>query len=263
VSTWSAADTERTRIDPMEAEFDVVAGWTEEAVAELGPDYAVAAGCRGTGSPAALAWLAEALEVGPDVRFLDTGAGVGGPGAWLRERYRTVPALAEPMQNAAAASARLFNLPAVVAWSQALPFRSGSFDAAWSLGVLCTVGDKRAVLAEARRVLAPTGRLGLLVYVRTEAELPEQPEGNAFPTDAQLHADLGASGFTLVQTVDAAALGRSPIAWQARLDRVEALVEQRHGDSGAWRDAQAQSATFGRLLAGGQVRSVLVHAVAS
>src|SRR3954453_12280555 len=185
-------------IDPMAAEFDVVARWTEEAVRELGDDYAVPAGCRGTGSPAALAWLAEALQVDASVRFLDAGAGVGGPGAWLREHYGVEPVLAEPMQAAAAASARLFGLPAVVAWSQALPFRSGAFDAVWSLGVLCTTDEKRAVLAEARRILAPTGRLGLLVYVRTPDELPESPKGNVFPTDEQLSSDLEAAGFTTV-----------------------------------------------------------------
>lgn len=73
------------------------------------------------------------------------------------------------MSAAAAASTQPFGMPVLVAWSQALPFRSGVFDAGWSLGVLCTVGaaqspgGKRQLLAEARRVLAPTGRLGLLV----------------------------------------------------------------------------------------------------
>lgn len=252
---------EQPSIEPMEAEFDVVAAWTEQAVEELGPEYAIPAGCRGTGSPAAFAWLAEAMEIGPDVRVLDSGAGVGGPAAWLRERYRTTPVLSEPMIGAAHASARLFGLPSVAAWSESLPFRSGAFDAAWSLGVLCTVPDKRAFLTESRRVLTGTGRLGLLVYVRSSDPLPEQPEGNDFPTDEQLADDLAASGFTVVQTIDAAGLGKSPVAWQARLDRVEAWVEQQHGHTEAWREAQEQSGIIGRLIAGGHVRSVLVHAV--
>src|ERR1700712_643287 len=94
-------------VDPMEAEFDVVARWTEQAVDELGREYAVPAGCRGTGSPSALAWLAEALEGGPGTRFLDSRAGVGGPGAWLQEHYGPTPVLAEPMSAAATASFRL------------------------------------------------------------------------------------------------------------------------------------------------------------
>jgi SAM-dependent methyltransferase len=249
-------------VDPMQAEFDVVARWTEQAVAELGPEYAIPAGCRGSGSPSGLAWLAEALEVGADTRFLDSGAGVGGPGAWLRERYGPAPVLAEPMSAAATASSRLFGLPSVVAWSQSLPFRSDVFDAAWSLGVLCTVPDKQAYLAETHRVLAPNGRLGLLVYVRRVEDLPEAPEGNDFPTDERLHDDLVATGFTVVQSIDAASLGGSPLAWQSRVDRVEDLVRERHGHTDAWQEADAQSAIMGRLIGGGHVRAVLVHAVA-
>src|ERR1700712_943659 len=191
---------EQEPVDPMQAEFDVVARWTEQAVEELGWDYAIPAGCRGTGSPSGFAWLAEALEVRPETRFLDSGAGVGGPGAWLREHYGPTPVLAEPMSAAATASARLFGLPSVVAWSQALPFRTDAFDAAWSLGVLCTVPDKQAFLAECRRVLVPNGRLGLLVYVRGAEDLPENPDGNDFPTDDQLREELTATGFTVVQS---------------------------------------------------------------
>jgi len=43
-----------------EIEFDLLASWTEDAVLELGPEYAIPAGCRGGGSPSDLAWLAEA-----------------------------------------------------------------------------------------------------------------------------------------------------------------------------------------------------------
>lgn len=249
-------------IDPMEAEFDVVAAWTEQAVDELGPEFAIPAGCRGTGSPSAFAWLAEALQAGSATSFLDSGAGVGGPAAWLHDHYGTRPTLAEPMSSAAGASARLFGLPAVVAWSESLPFRAGAFDAVWSLGVLCTVPDKRAFLAEARRVLRPHGALGLLVYVRTTDELPEQPEGNDFPTEDQLEDDLTACGLSVVQRVNASALGRSPQAWQEKLDRVEEVVRQRHSSERAWQEAEDQSAIIGRLIRDRHVRSVLVHAVA-
>ena len=48
------------RPDAQEIEFDLLAGWTEDAVGELGPEFAIPAGCRGSGSPSDLAWLAEA-----------------------------------------------------------------------------------------------------------------------------------------------------------------------------------------------------------
>jgi SAM-dependent methyltransferase len=247
-------------VEPMEAEFDVVASWTQEAVEQLGPEFAIPAGCRGTGSPSAFAWLAEALEIEPGVRVLDSGAGVGGPGAWLRERYGVTPVLAEPMFGAARASAALFRLPSVVAWSEHLPFASGSFDAIWSLGVLCTVPDKQAFLAEARRLLAAGGRLGLLVYVKTPDPLPEQPEGNDFPTDDELTALLDAAGFRIVQRTEAAGLGKAPRSWTTRLHEVEQWVREHHGDTDAWREADEQSGVIGRLIADGHVRSVLVHA---
>jgi SAM-dependent methyltransferase len=43
--------------------------------------------------------------------------------------------------------------------AEALPAEDGSFDAVVSMGVLCTVSDPAATLAEARRVLDPTGEL--------------------------------------------------------------------------------------------------------
>ncbi|MEU7828504.1 MULTISPECIES: hypothetical protein [unclassified Nonomuraea] len=84
----------------MVAEFDDVAGWTADAVELLGKRHAVPAACRGSASPAALAWLAEACELAPGMRLLDVGAGVGGPAAWAAERFGVRPILIEPMPTA-------------------------------------------------------------------------------------------------------------------------------------------------------------------
>ncbi|HSU11392.1 MAG TPA: hypothetical protein VLK57_19495, partial [Pseudonocardia sp.] len=54
-------DADETDVAAQEIEFDLLASWTEDAVRELGPEYAIPAGCRGSGSPSDLAWLAEAL----------------------------------------------------------------------------------------------------------------------------------------------------------------------------------------------------------
>jgi SAM-dependent methyltransferase len=248
--------------DAMAAEFDTVAAWTEEAVRHLGQDVAIPAGCRGSGSPANLAWLAEALELHRSDRMLDAGAGVGGPAAWLSDRFGIRPVCAEPMPDAVRASRRLFGLPAVVAVSQRLPFSSGSFDAAWALGVLCTTEDKPAMLEELHRVLAAKGRLGLLVFV-ADGAVDDPPAGNSFPSRAELSALLADAGFAETQEVAAAALPTTPFAWQARADRVDALIESRYGSEPAWREADDQSRRMGRLIGDGQVRAVLVHAVAS
>src|SRR4051794_41288915 len=103
--------------DAMEAEFDTVAGWTEEAVRALGPEHAVPAGCRGSGSEGALRWLADRLELRPGTRLLDSGAGVGGPAGWLAAEHGLRPVCAEPMAAAGRASRRLVGLPAVGAGS--------------------------------------------------------------------------------------------------------------------------------------------------
>src|SRR4051812_20245099 len=184
----------------MEAEFGTVAAWTEQAVRALGPEYAIPAGCRGSGSEGALRRLADGLDLRPGVRMLDDGAGVGGPAGWLAAARGVRPLCAEPMADAVAASRRLFGLPAVVAAAQALPFADGSFDAAWCLGVLCTIADKAAALAQLRRVLADGGRLGLLVFAATGPLTPPLPEGNWFPALADLEGLLAVAGFELTAT---------------------------------------------------------------
>lgn len=249
--------------DAMQAEFDTVAAWTEQAVASLGQEYAVAAACRGSGSPAGLAWLCESLDLQPGVRLLDAGAGVGGPAAYAAERFGVEPVLVDPMPGACVAAARLFGFPTAAAWCQQLPFATSSFDTAWCLGVLCTTTEKAELLRELRRVLAPNGRLGLLVLVQTGDALPEQPEGNSFPTTEELDRLLDEAGFLVVESVDATQLPPVPVTWQARLDRVEEVMAQEHGDEPGWHEAARQGELIGRLLAEDSVRTVLVHAVAT
>jgi SAM-dependent methyltransferase len=243
----------------MEAEFDVVAGWTEEAVAELGQEYAIAAACRGSGSPAALRWLADQLGVRPGVRMLDAGSGVGGPAAWLADRYGVAPVCAEPMPHAAAASRRLFGLPAVAAAAQALPFADGRFEVAWCLGVLCTTTGKDAILSELRRVLCPGGRLGLLIYAAT-GPLTEPPVGNDFPAETDLRSLLTGARFSITAAADAADLPAPPQSWARHADEVDRVIAARHGDNPDWHDAQRQSERIGELLDAGQLRGVLLHA---
>lgn len=249
--------------DAMRAEFDTVAQWTEQAVASLGPEYAVAAACRGSGSPAGLAWLGESLDLQPGTRLLDAGAGVGGPAAYAAERFGVEPLLVDPMVGACVAAQRLFGFPTVASWSQQLPLRDDAFEAARCLGVLSTTTEKAALLRELHRVLVPQGRLGLLDVVQQSAVLPEAPEGNAFATRDEVVALLEETGFLVVEEVDATQLPPTPVTWQARLDRVDEVLAQTHGDSPRWQEAKRQSALMGRLIGADHVRTVLLHAVAT
>jgi len=248
---------------PMESEFDVVARWTQEAVDALGPDYALAAGCRGSGSPASLAWLAESMEVSATSRVLDVGAGVGGPAAWLAERFGTRSTCVEPMPGAAAAARSLFGLTSVVGSATALPFADDGFDVVWSLGVLCTIEDKHRALAEAHRVLVPGGRLGLLVFAMDGTPTLPVPEGNSFPTRAGTLQLCEDAGFTVLQVADASALPSTPLAWQARSDRVDGWIREHHEADPRWTEAQEQGERIGALLRAGELEAFLVHAVAT
>lgn len=247
--------------EAMEAEFGTVAGWTEEAVRVLGPEHAIPAGCRGSGSEGALRWLADRLDLRPGTRMLDDGAGVGGPAGWLAAERGVRPVCAEPMPAAVRAGRRLFGLPSVVAVSQRLPFADGSFDAAWCLGVLCTTSDKAGLLAELRRVLAPGARLGLLVFAADGPLTSPAPEGNEFPSEAETRRLLADAGFAVDASAEAD-LGDSPEEWTRRADAVDAEIERRHGGDPAFQQAQEQSGRVGRLLSDGALRPWLGVAVA-
>jgi SAM-dependent methyltransferase len=243
----------------MVAEFDDVAGWTADAVQQLGRSHAIPAACRGSASPAALAWLAEACELAPGMRLLDVGAGAGGPAAWAAERFGVRPILLEPMPTACRAAARLFGLPVVTADGRRIPLRTGSADAAWCLGVLCTMRDKAAVLGEIHRVLAPGDSLGLLVVVARGRQVLPAPDGNHFPTGPELLALLDAAGFEVIEQSDRPA--DAPRSWSRRAEQVAAVIAARHRAEPAYALAAHQGERFTRLFASGQIVVRLIHAV--
>jgi SAM-dependent methyltransferase len=245
----------------MDAEFDTVALWTAEVALNLGPEYYLPAGCRGSGSPATLQWLMDQLDVRACDRMLDCGAGVGGPAAFAQQHKGVRPILTDPQVGACRAARLLFGLPTVQSASD-LPFLTGSFDVAWSLGVLCTVADQGHLLAELRRVLASDGRLGLLVFVAAQQRLPDAPEGNDFPTQQGLRALLTDAGFEVRTLVSGIDLDANPPSWKSRVAAVEAELERRHGHDPLWLEAADQSQKIGALLASGAVVATAVIAEA-
>jgi len=243
----------------MKAEFDTVAAWTAEVATDLGPDHYLPAGCRGSGTPGALRWLLDRLAVTSRDRMLDCGAGVGGPAAYARAETGVRPILSEPEAGACTAARQLFALPVVQAAS-ALPFAAGSFDVVWSLGVLCTVPDQPQLLSELRRVLAPDGRLGLLVFVAADPPLTDPPDGNNFPTDEGLRAMVAAAGLRIADSGSQRDFAGLPDHWSERAAAVEDALEQRHGDNPLWLTAQEQSRRIGRLLSRGELVGTLLVA---
>jgi SAM-dependent methyltransferase len=245
--------------EEMAAEFDTVAEWTAEAAARLGPSFYIPAGCRGSGSPAALDWLSDELHLLPDETLLDCGAGVGGPAARAARRQSVKPVLVDPEAGACRAARKLFDHPVVCADATALPFDDESFDAAWSLGVLCTVQNQLGVLEELRRMVRPPGRIGLLVYVaRTPAPSTEQPKGNHFPTPESLADTVEAAGLRVHAWRSITDLDPAPREWQERVDAVTAELRDRHGHEQAWQLAERQSDLVSQLIADSAVSGELL-----
>lgn len=243
--------------EAMVDEFDSVAAWTAEAVRELGPDHALPAACRGSGTPAALDWLSDQIQLAAGVRLLDVGAGVGGPAEYARRTRAVSPFLVDPMGGACRAASQLFHHPVAVANGSTLPFQDHTFDAAWSLGVLCTVTDKAAHLAELARVVAPGGGVGLVVFERSTDQPLDQPNGNHFPTHDELADLLGCTGLEVQGTAQLDEFGSPPVDWQAAVARVDHVVAERYSDKPAWQHAREQQDTLGRLIASGSVVGTL------
>lgn len=244
--------------EPMEVEFDTVPQWTADAVDEVGPESGVPAGCRGSGTPEALRWLAATMGLRDGLRLVDSGAGVGGPSELAAREFGVSPVLVDPMAGACRAASRLFGRPVTVAEGQRLPFRSGAFDAAWSIGVLCTVPDKAPVLADLRRVVRVGSAVGFLVFVRTRASLPQQPEGNHFPDLDELTSLLDAAGLAVAARAALADFPDPPAHWQQLVDRVEAVIARDHGTDERFLTAQEQERSIGRLLGDGLVTGHLL-----
>lgn len=247
---------------PMDAEFDTVAGWTAEVAESLGPGYRIPAACRGSSRPSALDWLLADLDPRPGDLMIDIGAGLGGPAAYASGRTGVQPVLAEPEPDACRAAARLFGVPVVQADATALPFADGAAAQAWCLGVLCTASGPAAQLAmlrEMRRVLRPSGRAGLLVFLATRDRLDNPPEGNHFPSRAGLTGLLSEAGLTEVGAADPALLPAPPAWWRERTAAVEAELRHRCGNAPALLTAEEQSRRIGELLHNGELVSQVIR----
>lgn len=244
--------------DAMSAEFDTVAEWTADVAVELGADHHVPAGCRGSGSPAALDWLVERLELASGETLVDCGAGVGGPAAYAAQRREVRPLLVEPEAGACRAARTLFAHPVVRADAAALPVADGSFDAAWALGVLCTTEAQLDLLRELLRVTRTPGRIGLLVLVAAEPlGEADVPEGNHFPTMDTFHRLVDEAGLRIDEACGTDQLGSVPGEWSRRVDAVTAELAARHGDDRAWQQAEHQSDLIGELIADGRISTEL------
>ena len=240
------------------AEFGSMARWTAQVAMELGAEYFVPAGCRGSGSPAALDWLLNELDLSVDGSLLDCGAGVGGPAAYAAEARSVRPVLVEPEGDACWAAKTLFGHPVIQASGSALPVADSSVDAARALGVLCTTTDQLELLAELRRVVRPGGSIGLLVFVaRGPVPCGTLPD-NDFPTPDRLEHLILDAALRVERRLETSALPAIPDAWTRRVDTVSDVLAERYSCARAWQLAEQRSAAIGELLEAGVLTGELL-----
>jgi SAM-dependent methyltransferase len=234
--------------DSAAAEFDTLAEWTARVAKDLGADFHIPAGCRGSGSPAVLDWLIEQLGIGAGETLLDCGAGVGGPAAYAAAQRGVRPVLVEPQSGGIRASRALFSFPAIRADASVLPFAEGTFDAAWALGVLCTTESQLELLCELRRVVRPPGRIGLLVLVADELSPAGEPDNSFFPTVESLSDLIRLADLHVDAWRSAADIWDPPRQWRQRLEAFESELRARYGNERAWQVAERQSNLIAQLL---------------
>jgi tocopherol O-methyltransferase len=117
--------------------------------------------------------LASHLGIRSGQRILDAGCGVGGSAIWLAKTYDVEVVGITPVASQVARAHRYAQEQGVadrVSFEQQdythTAFPDGSFDVVWAMESLCHAPEKRLVLAEARRLLRPSGRVGIVEYMR-------------------------------------------------------------------------------------------------
>jgi len=188
--------------------------------------------------------LAERARIGAGERVLDAGCGIGGSSLWLAERravevvgVNVVPAQVREAERHALARGLDGRARFLVRDYADTGLPDASVDVVWALESLCHAPDKAAVLREARRLLAPGGRLAAVEYVLAPRSL-DPPEAEllrrwldawsmpSLATRAEWTAWAEAAGFVDVRFED---VGAEVAPSLRRLDRLCALF-----GPGAW-----------------------------
>ena len=164
--------------------------------------------------------LATRLGVTSGARVLDAGCGVGGSSLWLAKTFDAsvvgitpVPSQITRARHYAEQQGLADHVTFELEDYTATAFPDHSFDFIWAMESVCHAPDKRLFLAEARRLLRPGGRLGMVEYLRTARPLADGDEallhswlsGWAIPdlgTADEFQQWMGETGFEQVTIED-------------------------------------------------------------
>jgi tocopherol O-methyltransferase len=228
-------------LSPIRQYYD--ATWHDYRLLWLNPsNYAIHFGYWGEGTRShadALnqlnAVLASRVGISRGVRILDAGCGVGGSAIWLARHLGADVVGITPVASQVERAHRFATEHAVSRQAQFFQqdytqtsFPAASFDVVWAVESLCHAAEKRAFYQEARRILRPGGRLGIVEYMRTarplaargEALLDSWLSGWAIPdiATAEEHRQwAAASGFGHIELIDITPQVRRSLAHLHRL----------------------------------------------
>ncbi len=160
--------------------------------------------------------LADGLTIAAGDHILDVGSGIGGPARYLAERFGCRVTGIDLTAEFCAVARRLtvnMSLQGQVTFHQgtalAMPFRTESFDGAYSMNVSMNIADKDGFYREIHRVLKPGAWLALSEIARGPGGEVDYPTpwatdaGASFLATPQATRDrLEAVGFTVLVMQD-------------------------------------------------------------
>ena len=244
----------------LDIEFGTYTEWLVEAILRLDREQRIPSACRGTGRPELFDHIADRLAIGSGSVVLDLGSGLGGPGAWLGRARGCRVVGTDVMEIEVRGSARLFpGTSAAVAEAERLPWRDSSFDAAWSLGVVEMVGDKRRAMREVARVLKPGGRVAIYGFFATGKPFTHPPTANHFVGTDELVSDLEWNGLRILE-VEPNEWTSAPPDWRRAVELVRSDVIAHHEGDRRLALAQTQLGSFNWLRTSGCIADWVVIA---